>query len=236
MIYTEPAAELYGREMKKMPFALLARATIFAGSMLIALSSLQHPAHGQGDGTSTARQEAQQIDPINFKGRSEFEISDPAQVPAQIARAAAEAGCIYQDEVKRVPLRFINADQRRFVLVYCDGIVGTHQVFDLSDLRRPKRVMFPFLARDMGFGATSRPGMITWRKDVGLFEASTGTDICPSSRLRHIYRQGTTEGWSSGAPSFVLVRVDVMENYCGGDGSWSTVWEAPQWPKAVIVR
>jgi hypothetical protein len=223
------------REMKKMPFALLVRVTIFVGSMLVALGSLQHPVHGEGDGTSAARQEGQQFDSINFQGRSEFEISDPAQVPAQIARAAAEAGCNYQDGVKRVPLRFINADQRRFVLVYCDGIVGTHQVFDLSDLRRPKRFLFPFLARDMGLGATPRPGLISWRKDVGLFEALTGTDTCPSSRLRHIYRQGTTEGWSTAEPSFVLIRIDVMENGCG-NGPWSTVWEAPQWPKAVIVR
>jgi hypothetical protein len=221
--------------MKKMPFALLVRITIFAGCMLIALGSLQHPAHGQGDGTSAARQEAQQFDPINFRGRAEFEISDPAQVPAQIARAAAEAECNYKDGVKHVPLHFINADQRRFVLVYCDGIAGSHQVFDLSDLRRPKRVTFPFVARDIGLGATPRPGLITWRKDVGLFEAMSGTDTCPSSRLRHIYRLGTTEGWSSGEPSFVLIRIDVMENACR-DGPWSTVWEAPQWPKAVIVR
>jgi len=28
---------------------------------------------------------------------------------------------------------------------------------------------------------------------------------------------------------------EVMENGCGND-PWSTVWEAPHWPKAVIVR
>jgi hypothetical protein len=204
--------------------------------MLIAFGLLPHSVFGQANGTDVGRNEAQQFDSINFQGRAEFEITDPGKVPAQVARAAQEAQCNYKDGIKDFPLHFINADERRFVLVYCAFIVGTHQVFDLSDLRRPKRV-FPFLARDIGFGATPRPGLITWSKDVGLFEALSGTDTCPSSRLRHIYRLGTTEGFSSREPSFVLVRVDVMENGCGnGDGPWSTVWEAPTWPKATVVR
>jgi hypothetical protein len=208
--------------------------TIFTG-LWFAFSLLQHPAYGESNETGASQQKAQQFDSINFQGRAEFEISDPSQVPAQIGRAAAESGCNYKAGIKEVPLHFINTEQRRFVLVCCWGVVGTHQVFELSDLRQPKLVAFPFLAREMGFGATPRPGWIIWRRDAGLFEAVTGTDTCPSSRIRHVYKLGATEGFASAESGFVLVRVDVMEDGCG-NGPWSTVWEAPNWPKAVVVR
>jgi hypothetical protein len=191
-----------------------ARASTFIAALLLIVCGLTvQPAAGQGVGSPS---EAQQSERIDFRNRTEFEISDPAEVPAQVARITQQSSCDYKARIKQFPLHFISIERRRFVLVYCDHIVGTHQVFDLSNLRSPKPIMFPFLARDSGFGATPRPGLITWKKDSGVFEAVTGTDTCPSSQLRHVYRLGMTEGWASGEPTFVLIRVDVMENRCAG--------------------
>lgn len=210
---------------------------ILGASLLIVAALFLQPTFAQDSGTAPDLQRTQQLDPINFQGRAEFKISDPDQVPAQLARAAVEAGCNYKGGIKQIPLQFVNIEGRRFVLVYCPGIVGTHQVFDLSNLRRPRPIAFPFLAQDAGIGTTPRPGLITWTKDAGVFEALTGTDICSSSQLRHVYRLGRTEGYASAEPSFVLVRVDVMEVVCGTrENPWSTVWEAPMWPKATAVR
>jgi hypothetical protein len=220
-----------------MPFAPLARvATIIILPMLVVSGFLLHPGFGQDGEIAGDLQESHQLDPINFKGRVEFEISDASQVPRQIARAAIQSGCNYRVALNEEPLRFLSLEGRRFVLLYCWGIVGTHQVFDLADVRRPQRVEFPFVAQDAGLGTTPRPGYLVWRKDVGVFEAVTGTDTCPSSRLRHVYRLGTTEGGATSAPTFVLVRVDVMEVGCGQDGAWSPAWEAPTWPKTTVVR
>jgi len=202
--------------------------------VLLLVSAPLHPAAGQGSASGGA-DEAQRSDPIDFGNRAEFDISDTAQVPAQVARTADQQGCDYKTRIKQVPLHFISIERRRFVLVYCNSIVGTHQVFDLSNLRRPKPIMFPFLAQDSGFGATPRPGLVTWQRDTGMFEAATGTDTCPSSGLRHVYRLGMTEGWASGEPTFVLVRVDVMENRCA-NGPWLTLWEASRWPRTTVVR
>jgi hypothetical protein len=214
-----------------MPFALSPRViAIFAALMLFLC-----PAFGQVAETNVDRKEAQSFGSINFQDKSEFEISELDQVPPQVSRAAQESECDYKRGIKDGPLYFVKTEGRRLVFVYCSGIVGTHQVFDLSDVRRPHRLTFPFVAQDMGFGSTPRPGVITWKKEVGLFEALSGTDTCPSPILRHVYRLGATEGWVSGEQSFVLVRVDVMENRCG-NGPWSTVWEAPKWPKETIVR
>ena len=208
----------------------------FAAPLIIIAGLPLHPAIGQSSGTGDGVREAPQSYSIDFR-RAEFVISDVAQVPAQIAQAADEARCDYKLGIKDFPLHFVRAEGRRLVLAFCAGTSVTHQVFDLAELRRPKRVSFPFLAQNVGIGATYRPGVITWRKDAGVFEALSGTDICPHSRLRHIYRLGSTEGAVSGEPSFVLIRVDVMEDACGNnDGPWSTVWEAPKWPKSTIVR
>jgi hypothetical protein len=172
----------------------------------------------------------------NGRTEAEFDVSDPALVPKRLALAAEQSGCRYKDEMKELPVRFISVEKRRLAIVFCRlGVSGSHQIFDLADLHKPKLMELPFVAQKDGFGTTFRPGMITWKKDAGVLEAETGTDMCPSSRLRHTYRLGLTEGWTSQVATFVVVRVEVMEDGCVR-GAWSTIWEAPQWPKSAVVR
>ncbi|MEH2507503.1 MULTISPECIES: hypothetical protein [unclassified Bradyrhizobium] len=178
----------------------------------------------------------QKYDAISFVG-GDFDISDPALVPRQLVLAAEQSGCQYKTDIKELPIRFISAENRQLALVYCSGIVGSHHVFDFVDRRRPKLVELPFIAKKDGFGTTTKPGLITWKRGAGVFEAVTGSDMCPNSELRHTYRLGLSEGWVSRAASFVVVRVEVREKPCRGENTeWTTVWEAPPWPKSVVVR
>lgn len=205
--------------------------------VLLLMSAVHLPtALGEKSQNIGVRDEASANDPISFRGRTDFEVSDAAEVPRQLTRAAQGEHCDIEKGIKQFPVRFLVERERRFVLVYCQSIVGYHLVFDLADLRRPRLVEFPFLAQNTGFGITPRPGLITWRQQAGVFEAETGTDVCPSSRLRHVYRLGKTEGFVSRTVSFVLVRVDAMEPGCVNDRPWSTVWESPNWPQSTIVR
>jgi hypothetical protein len=207
-----------------------------ASLLLFATAQLPAMAFGQDRQSIAGRDEVSEIDPISFRGRTDFEVSKLSDVPRQVAQAAGREHCDIQGGIERFPLRFLVEKGRRFVLVYCQSIVGSHLVFDLADLRRPRLVEFPFLARGTGFGVTPRPGIITWRQEAGVFEAETGTDTCPSPRLRHVYRLGSTEGFASQAISFVIVSVEAMENDCSSDKPWSTVWESPKWPDSTIVR
>jgi hypothetical protein len=212
-----------------MPFTPPLRATANAALALLIISALLLQSALAQDSGKGGRDDARPFDPISFQGRDEFEISDPAQVPRQVARAAEQAGCHYIDQITDHPLRFLKIDWRRLVLVYCNGIIGTHQVFDLEDMRRPQRLEFPVMSAETGFGTTHRPGMITWNKDLGVFEAQKGSDLCPSPRIRHVYR---LSGKESG---FVLIRIGLMKDGCG-DGSWSTIWEAPKWSELAGPR
>jgi hypothetical protein len=170
-------------------------------------------------------------------GRTEFDVSDPALVPKRLALAAEQSGCPYKDGIKEIAVRFTSIEKRRLAIVFCRfGVTGSDQLFDLSVLQKPKLIELPFLAQKDGFGTTPRPGTITWKGDVGVFEAVTGTDTCPSYQLRHTYRPGFTAGWVSQAATFVVVRVEVRENRCGEFSDWNTIWEAPQWPKSAVVR
>jgi len=205
--------------------------------ILLSASIVSTPAEDRSAGD--VQQDARQTyDSISFAGRTEFEISDPALVPRQLALAAEQLGCQYKGDIKELPVHFINAESRQVALVFCRlGVLGSHHVFDFADRRRPKLVQFPFMAQKEGFGTTARPGFITWKRDAGVFEAVTGSDMCPSSELRHTYRLGSTEGWVSRAASFVIVRVEVREKPCGHNSSeWTTVWEVPPWSKSVVVR
>jgi hypothetical protein len=168
----------------------------------------------------------------------ESKISEPALVPLQLALAAEQVRCNYKDDIKELPIQLIQTDGRRIALVFCrSGVGGSHHVFDFADLRRPKLVELPFLAQKAGFGSTPRPGLLTWKRDAGVFEAVSGSDMCSSLEIRHTYRLGVTEGWVSQAASFVVVRVEARDNYCSGhSGDWVTVWEAPPWPTSVAVR
>jgi hypothetical protein len=189
------------------------------------------------DDIASARREARQQWHSIANGRTEFDVSDPASVPSALGLAAEQSGCGYKDGIKELPVRFISVEKRRLALVFCRyGVSGSDQLFDLTDLHTPKLIEFPFLARNNGFGTTPRPGMITWKRDVGILEAETGTDMCPSAMLRHSYRPGFTEGWISGSATFVVVRVEVSEKDCGQRNRWDTIWEAAAWPKSVVVR
>jgi len=179
----------------------------------------------------------QKYDSISF-AKGDFQISDPALVPRQLALAAEQARCDYKADIKELPVQFISAENRRLALVFCRlGVLGSHHVFDFADLRRPKLVELPYIARKGGFGTTPRPGLMTWKRDTGVFEAVTISDICPNSELRHTYRLGSTGGLVSSAPSFAVLRVEVREMPCGRNSTeWTTVWEASPWPKPIVVR
>jgi hypothetical protein len=187
-----------------------------------------------GDAQQAARRK---YDSISF-AKGDFQISDPALVPQQLALAAEQLRCDYKTDIKQLPVHFISAEDRRLALVFCrSGVSGSHHVFDFGDLRRPQLVQLPFIAQKEGFGTTLRPGLMTWKRDAGVFEAVSGSDMSPNSELRHTYRLGSTEGWVSRVASFVVVRVEVRDKYCGRNISeWAIVWEAPPWPKSVVVR
>ena len=190
----------------------------------------------EDDFANPRRQALQQWHSI-ANGRTEFDVSDPTSVPTALGLAAEQSGCRYKDGIKELPVRFISVERRRLALVYCRyGVTGSDQLFDLTYLHKPKLIELPFLAQKDGFGTTPRPGMITWKRDAGILEAETGTDMCPSSMLRHSYRPGFTEGWVSGSATFVVVRVEVSEKGCGQRNGWATIWEAAAWPESAVVR
>ena len=211
----------------------------FILSLLLTANSLcASIAAGEDHPEANVQQDARRkYDNISFAG-GDFQISDPALVPRQLALAAEQSGCRYKDDIKELPVHFVSAKNRQLALVFCRfGVGGSHHVFDFADRRSPKLIELPFIAQKEGFGTTARPGLMTWRRDVGLFESVTGSDMCPNSDLRHTYRLGSTGGWISSAASFVVVRVEVREKPCGRNSSdWTTVWEAPTWPRSVVVR
>ena len=219
----------------RFPISILCRATL-AAILLCASIAATHAEDGSGG--DVQQDVRQRYDNISFAGRTEFEISDPALVPRQLALAAEQSGCRYKDDIKELPVHFISAENRQLALVFCrSGVTGSHRVFDFADRRRPKLVQLPFIAQREGFGTTPTPGLITWKRDEGVFEAETGTDMCPGSELRHTYRLGLTASWVSNSSTFVVVRVEVREKSCGGQlNSWTTIWETPQWPKSAVVR
>ncbi len=218
----------------RFPIPILCRATLAAILLCASIATVLGEEPSGADDRRDAGIEWHSL----ANGRTEFDISDPALVPRRLALAAEQSGCQYKDEIKELPIQFISVEKRRLAIVFCRlGVIGSHQMFDLAYLHKPKLMELPFIAQKDGFGATPRPGMITWKRDAGVLEAETGTDFCPSSELRHTYRPGFTEGWVSSSATFVVVRVEVREKSCGGPfNSWTTIWEAPQWPKSAVVR
>jgi hypothetical protein len=218
----------------RFPIAILCRATLAVILLCASIAAAPGEDRSEADDRRDARVEWHSL----ANGRSEFDVSDPALVPRRLVLAAEQSGCRYKDEIKELPVHFISVEKRRLAIVFCRlGVIGSHQMFDLADLHKPKLMELSFIAQKDGFGTTSRPGMITWKRDAGVLEAEIGTDACPSSQLRHTYRPGITAGWVSEAATFVVVRVEVRENRCGGQfSSWNTIWEASQWPKSAVVR
>ena len=217
----------------RLPIPILCRATLAAILLCGSIAAALGEDRSAADDLPDARPEWHSL----ANGRTEFDVSDPALVPRRLALAAEQSGCLYKDGIKEIAVRFTSVEKRRLAIVFCRfGVTGSHQLFDLSVLQKPKLIELPFLAQKDGFGTTPRPGMITWKGDVGVFEAVTGTDTCPSYQLRHTYRPGLTAGWVSEAATFVVVRVEVRENRCGEFSDWNTIWDAPQWPKSAGVR
>jgi hypothetical protein len=203
--------------------------TIFIALALI--SAWLAPVYAEEDAAShIVRSQQREFDGIDFKGRTEFEISDPELLPRQLSQAATQSGCHYERAIKDTPTRFIRIGSHRLAPVYCEALFGTHKIFDLSNIRKPRVMHMPFFATDRGFGTTSGPGFVTWNKDSETFQSEIGSDVCPSPRLRHIYRLGDNAGRASDGTGFVLTRIDVQKDGCG-NGEWTTLWDAPAWSK-----
>jgi hypothetical protein len=212
----------------RFPIPILCRATLAAILLCVSIAAAPGEDRSEADDRRDARLEWHSL----ANGRTEFDVSDPVLVPRRLALAADQSGCRYKEEIKDLPVRFISVEERRFAIVFCRmGVLGSHQIFDLADLQKPKLVELPIIAPN-GFGTTPRPGAITWKRDVGVLEAETVTDVCPGIRFRHTYRPGFNQSWVS---NFVIVRVEVLEGGCG-EGKWDTVWEPPQWSKSVVGR
>jgi hypothetical protein len=155
-------------------------------------------------------------------GRTEFEISDPALVPRLLVIAAEQSGCDYKLDMKASPVRFVRFEYRRFAIVPCWGFSGSHELFELTNLKKPKLIVFPVFAAEGGFSTSSRPGMLTWKKETGILEAESSSDMGCPGRGRHTYRLSRTQ------PGLVLTRVEINKDDCGKN-EWNTIWEAPPW-------
>ena len=154
------------------------------------------------------------------KGRAEFEVSDPSLLPSRLILAAKQTGCRIEQGIETDPVRFTKIGGKRLAIVFCHAIVGSHIVFDLFTLQRPRVVSFPFMKLPEGFGTTDRPGWITREKETSTFLAVTGSDMKPSWDVRHTYNFDGTLG-------FVVTRVEVKG--MPGHEEWTAVWETPRW-------
>jgi hypothetical protein len=162
------------------------------------------------------------------QGRTEFQVLDPALVPSELALAAKQSGCLYEEMNQMIPVRFVEAKGRRFASMFCPGHIGGSDImFDLSN-RRPTLVEFPVLAHPDGFGTTASPGRITWDNKAGTFqtEPSHGDVLrARDIRLRHTYRLNDVQAPYSSP--FVIVRVEAQQ--IPGPDQWSEIWEATRW-------
>lgn len=154
------------------------------------------------------------------KGRTDFEVSDPALLPTRLVLAAKHTGCKIDEGIERSPVQFTKIGGRRLAIIFCHAIVGSHKVFDVTSLQRPALVSFPFMKMPAGFGTTDRPGWITREKETSTFLAVSGSDMKPSWDVRHTYRFDEYLG-------FVVIRVEVKG--MPGYDEWAAVWETPRW-------
>jgi len=195
----------------------MTRLPTFVRALLIAvfLSASTSFATAQDKSDSNAQRDTpRRYGAISF-AEPESKISDPAKVPLQLVRAAEEARCAYKSDIEEFPVQLIRTEGRKIALVFCRlGVGGSHFVFDFADIRRPTLVGLPVIAAKQGFGVTHRPGLVTWKRDTGEFEAVISSDMCSSPHVRHTYRVGITEGAISRTDSFVVVRVEAREGSC----------------------
>jgi hypothetical protein len=190
---------------------------VLAGACVFAFAAA---ALGQDRPELSPRREWQSL----ANGRTEFDVSDLASVPNQLALAAEQSGCRYKEGIEQVPIRFISVEDRPLAIVFCYVAGGgSQQIFDLSGRSRQKPVLveLPVLERAGGFGTTPAPGAISFKRETGVFEAVKGSDIS-CGELRHTYRLSRQS-----STAFALVRVEVRLE-CGQD-EWTTLWDAPVW-------
>lgn len=186
--------------------------------MLVVSSMLA--AHGEKTDPERERAEAGMEWTSLAKGRTEFEVSDAALVPSRLTSAARLAGCKIEDGIASSSVRFAKLESHRIAIVFCSSIIGSHMVFDLSTLERPRLIRLPTIKMPEGFGTTNRPGWLTREKETSIFQAVTGSDMKPSWDVRHTYQ-------FNGAWDFVVIRVEVKG--MPGHDEWTTIWEAPRW-------
>jgi hypothetical protein len=194
------------------------------GKLRIAVALLLMGALQLVSGSALLAQERTGVDPRRewgalANGRREFNISDPALVPSQLAEAATTSRCHWQDIIEKVPLRVFRIGvTRRFAMIACPG---GDQMYDVSNPAKPTILEFPVIGYPDGFGTSTRPGAMTWRPDSGLLEAVPGTDFCQGPSGRYTYR------WNG--PGFAIIRVELSLENCSPQGPWKTIWDAPNW-------
>jgi hypothetical protein len=158
-------------------------------------------------------------------GRTEFDISDPALLPTQLALVASRSGCRWKDVIKDVPVHVFKIGNRRFAKVTCFGFGYLQQIYDLRNRTNPEALEFPVASSPEGFSTTSRLGSITWKPESGLLESVGSSDQCGTSGIRHTYR------WIN--EQFSVIRVEISPENCDSNGPWTTIWEAPQWSSLI---
>jgi hypothetical protein len=190
---------------------------------LLLVSALQF-----GSGFAALGEERTAVDPRRewgalANGRTEFDIADPALVPSQLAEAATQSGCHWQDIIKDVPLHVFRIKTLRFAMIACPGTPagGGHQMYDVSIPAKPRILEFPAVGYPDGFTTSVRPGAMTWKPDSGLLEAVPGTDFCQGPSGRYTYR------WNG--RGVAIIRVELSLEDCSPQGPWRTIWEAPNW-------
>lgn len=173
----------------------------------------------------------------------ELMISDPAAVPRQLVRALERDHCIYKDELRHVPLRFVRTKEARLAIVPCrlGAALSSHRVYLFSHWsREPTVLAFPLLTGN-GIVAGSNPGLIIWPLGSSTLQAVSVTDVCPSPAIRHTYHVGPNRAFLQSDTPFALDRVEVIEDRCGAmdndyRGPWRVVWEASRLPETLFPR
>jgi hypothetical protein len=199
------------------PFASVFARLLFVGALLFG-------------GIATALAEDDRVEALKewynlADKRTDFEVSDPALLPSRLVRAVKSSGCRYEEGIKEYPVSFMKLGSRRLAIVFCRwvGMLGTHQLFDLTNLQQPRLIELPILAQPEGIVTTPYPGIVSWNKDSGIFQAWRSSDMLPTLAIRHTYRFSEDQG----STAFVLVRVEVQR--IPGPDEWVSMWDAPRW-------
>src|SRR6478752_7402549 len=135
---TEPARKL-DVEDSAMPNLLSLLLRLLVGGMLIFTSIV--PALGQeATPQLNDNREAWREWWGLSKGRTEFEVSDLASLPSRLILAARHSGsgCRIEEGIADSPVKFTKIESRQLAIVFCPSIIGTHEVFDLTDVQRPR--------------------------------------------------------------------------------------------------